>query len=213
MNSSFHTVARLRSIVSGSTCLALVISWQTAAMAGLFTLSQVTFEDGGVASGYFNFDPMTRVLGAYEITTTDGTSGSLKGHTYASGGTWSDQYFYYYDSGVYQYEVYAFSNNVIGGLPTDYSGLNLSLHTHITRSGIYPLEPGTSKAETSGSGSCEFTQRPVLGSGILPRLITSGSLVVTGVPDSGSSGLLLVCAVGALAGLARITSPRLQLSA
>ncbi len=48
-----------------------------------YTLSGVTFSDGGVATGYFVFNPTTQSFGDFSISTTAGSTGSISGGTYA----------------------------------------------------------------------------------------------------------------------------------
>jgi len=51
----------------------LLFSMQAQAAVVTYTLQDVTFEDGGTASGSFDFDTITMIFSNIEITTTAGT--------------------------------------------------------------------------------------------------------------------------------------------
>src|SRR5690349_20046028 len=62
--------------------VALALLWLASAPVGsastmLLTLDGVTFGDGAVATGSFEFDPVSGFLGTYSIATTDGSTGLL----------------------------------------------------------------------------------------------------------------------------------------
>lgn len=80
-------------LLSRTVCLGLTLTGLCALSAATarpasaqdltYTLSGVTFSDGAAASGYFIFNPATQSFGSFDITTTDGTTGSLPGGVYA----------------------------------------------------------------------------------------------------------------------------------
>lgn len=146
------------------------------------TLTGVTFSDGAVATGYFNYNPTTQTLGSFNITTTNGVTDKLPGGHYASGpGTVTSTS---YDSS------FGFSTPELA--PTFiHNHLGLSTSTHITSTGVYSLYLGTDISATGFSGSGELAP-----TGTAARGVTAGTLTVTSaaVPKASSTasfGLLL----------------------
>ena len=147
-----------------------------------YTLSGVTFSDGAVATGFFDFNPTTHVFSDFNITTTNGVSDADPGFNY-----------FYGPSGSYGQTlggvVYEFQSEV-----TPFPSLVLATASNSTSPGLYPLEPGNDVTSHGFGGSGEIT-----GQG--NRGIATGSLSVTNaVPEASTTvsfGLLL--AFGGLA--------------
>jgi len=157
------------------------------------TFTGVTFSDGAVATGYFNYNPAMQLLGGFSITTTNGLTDTLTGGHYAPGlGTVTSTS---YDSSF---------NFSTPELPPSFihNFLGLGTTTHITGPGVYLLFLGTDVTPTSFNGSGEFAP-----AGTAARGVTAGTLVVTNVlpaavPEASgtiSLGLLLALGLGSVA--------------
>lgn len=135
------------------------------------TLTNVTFDDGAVATGSFEFNPTTHAFSVLDVVTTNGLTDSLTGADYNGS-----------SAGASDYANYDFIFSTHGN-PSNY--LLLNPHTSITSAGVYALNPGTDVTPSSFGGSGEFAP-----SGVGARGVTAGLLAVTGggapVPESSS---------------------------
>jgi len=157
-----------------------------------FTLSGVTFADGGTASGSFVFNPAFVImyggpatpLSSFNITTTDGVTDSFAGIHYMSPGS------AYKLSDGYLGHNYSFVFNNLSGtggqlyLAPDYSG---------TATNVFPLIPGFNDPNLGASGSSETISST--------RQIVSGFLIESpaAVPEASATvsfGLLLALGLG-----------------
>ncbi len=156
-----------------------------------YTLNNVTFNDGAVAFGYFNYNPVFNTFGAYNITTTNGVTDSFTGANYQAG------------PDVAQPQglgggVFDFQNND-ATFPDPYTALLLNTEYPADVKGVYPLAPGYNLTPTGGfSGSGEYaTQTNALNEA---RVVATGSLVVSSaVPEASTTvsfGLLLALGLG-----------------
>src|SRR5262245_56952465 len=146
----------------------------------LFTLTGVTLNDGATATGSFSFNPSDQTYGAFSIITSDSISHT--GSLYILGSTVTD----YLSSP----DAFIFDN-----FSDQFHYLVLAFDGHIIAPGVYALEPGVPNGPGSFSGSGEFVD------GALDyRLLTSGVLTVTGVPETGGTLLSLVIGIIALFG-------------
>ncbi len=93
-----------------------------------WTLSGVTFDDTGTASGTFSTDSTTGNLIAYNITTTLGTT--LSGYVYDST-----------TSGIYGNNVFDPTSFLITGNNSFVPYINLAFVNPLTSPGVYPLVP------------------------------------------------------------------------
>ena len=185
-------LSRSALMLSALAALGLVAVRPAGAQDLTYTLSGVTFNDGGQATGFFDYNPTTGVLGNYAVVTTTGTGPAT--------GTGYDRQ----NSGPF-----LFTNQTFEFLTTNLPGslLGLSASSSITSPGVYTLNPGTFVASNTLSGSGEFTpagNRVVGPLGPVP-LPAQPSLVVTlavpAVPEASTSasfGLLLALGLGGL---------------
>lgn len=147
-----------------------------------YTLSGVTFSDGAVATGFFDFNPATQVFSDFNITTTNGVTDSDPGFNY-----------FYGPSGSYGQTlggmVYVFQSEV-----TPFPSITLATASDSSSPSLYPLEPGEDVSSHGFGGSGEITSGGNRG-------VATGSLLVTNaVPEASTTisfGLLL--ALGGLA--------------
>ena len=150
-----------------------------------YTLDKVTFADGAVATGTFDFNPTTGTFGAYDVTTTNGLTDGLTGLHYLPGSStpsFSSNYAFYFSQGLSKLIF-----NTVGpdGIP-----------------GVLPLQPGTSSSVHQLSASGEFAP-PAAGGLPLSRPISAGNLIATAaaVPEASTTvslGLLLALSLGGL---------------
>lgn len=176
-----------------------------------YTLSGVTFADGGTASGSFVFDPTlvamsgpATPISSFNISTTSGVTDSFAGANYQSPGNASKL-----NSGHAGHDgsfVFA-SFSTVGGsfsqtgqlfLAPDFGGSN--------GTSVFPLIPGFNDPNLGASGSSEnsFSQSGVS----TPRQIVSGFLIESpaAVPEAStivSFGLLLALGFGGAVATAR----------
>jgi len=124
-----------------------------------FTLSEVTFADGGTASGSFVFNPAFEIIyggpatpvSSFNITTTNGVTDSFGGTHYGGGSPGSA---YKLNTGYAGHNgSFVFNNlSTIGGqlyLAPDFSSNNG------TGTGVFPLIPGFNDPNLGASGSSE----------------------------------------------------------
>jgi len=164
-------------------------AWPSFAVPFTFTLTGVTFDDGATASGFFVLDPTTGTYGPFDITTSAGLT--FTGSQYSPGVGTAPSYLSSPDS-------FSFDNFSI-----DSHYLNLSYSGHITSTGLYTLDPGSSNGPGSFSGSSEFVD-----SSFDYRLIKAGALLVTStasVPETEGTVLYLAISLAALSGLQRLS--------
>lgn len=157
----------------------------------VYTLSGVTFNDGAIATGYFDFNPATQTFGTYSITTTNGVSDTLTGALYTpassqsqAGGSFSNVFIFATNKNVYNYLV-------------------LNTASSANAPGTYSLNLGFDLSVGGFSDSGELA--PV---NMVARGVTAGSLSVNNAPVPETSttvslGLLLALGVGSLAVTAR----------
>ncbi len=177
--------------LTGICILGLTTIRPAAAQNLVYTLSGVTFNDGAVATGSFDFNPTTQTFGPYSITTTNGVSDNLTGALYTptssksvAGGSGSDAFTFKTNSLVYNYLV-----------------LDTSLSA--TTPGTYSIDPGYNLSLGQFNRSGELA--PV---NMVARGITTGSLIVTNAPVPEASttvsfGLLLALGLGGVVVAAR----------
>jgi len=170
-----HTKLAWMLVIVSSTFLG---STSAKAQQLLFTLSGVAFADNAVATGSFIFDPSTNTFGDFNITTTVGITGdNYVGSDYSSlAGTKAT-----YSEG--NPNAYVFNNFPFGLNDNHY--LSLAVAVVITTPGTYALLPGNSTAQGEFGNSGEFVD-----SSFDVRLITSGNLIVTAVPEPQTWALL-----------------------
>ena len=147
----------------------------------VYTLNGVTFDDGAVATGYFDYNPTTQTYGTYNITSTNGITDNLLGSNY----TESVRANYGYNNDVFVIEQ--------GTDPI--STLVLDTLIPATRPGVFALYSGIRNPDGGFQGSGELTPSNI------GRVLTSGSLIVTpaAVPEAStvvSFGLLLALGAG-----------------
>ncbi len=167
--------------------LAIVASFgfarTSSAVPLLFTLTGVTFDDGGTASGFFIFNPSTQTYGAFDILTAGGTSA---GSNYSSVAGTSG--FSLSSPDVFIFDNFSFDDHY----------LSLSYSGHITGPGLYALDPGVANGIGSFFGSGEFVD-----SSFNYRLVATGFLTVAPlvpVPETGGTFLSLALGIVALTG-------------
>ena len=155
-----------------------------------YTLSGVTFADGGVATGTFTYSFTTGIVSAFDVTTTNGTSDGLLGTHYVAPtatATGTSNFLFTFNSGLD-----ALYLNALG--PDNVAGTIV-------------LQPGTIVGPRSFSASGEFAT-PVTGGLTLARVISAGNLIAVGSPvpeasTTASLGLLLLLGMGGLVVAAR----------
>lgn len=146
-----------------------------------YTLSGVTFSDGAVAAGFFDFNPTTQVFSNFNITTMSGVTDSDPGFNYFYGpsGTYAQTL-----SGI----LYVFQSEV-----TPFPSITLVTASDSSSPNLYPLDPGEVYSSGGFSGSGEITSAGVRG-------VAAGSLLVTNaVPEASTTisfGLLLALGLG-----------------
>jgi hypothetical protein len=134
------------------------------AQALLYTLSGVTFNDGGRANGSFIHDANSTTFVSYDITTTDSLTDAFTGFHYTTA-----------NSSAYSALPFLFNFNAGSPNPRHLLGLDLSRAFGATP-GTYTIQPGTLDADGDLSGNGELTAS-------LARAIVSGSIVVTPAPE------------------------------
>ena len=154
-----------------------------AAQQLMYQFSGVTFNDGAVATGFFDFNPTTSTFEPYNFTTTNGTSDGLTGVTYQPGPSQN----FFHDEGSAFTSFGLNSNSVAGNF------IGLTTTGAATSSGIYSLIPGTVLSTFSFQASGEFAPTA--------RSINAGFLIVTpaAVPEASTTtslGLLLALGLG-----------------
>ena len=185
-------LSRSALLLSALTALGLAAARPANAQNLTYTLSNVTFTDGGQVTGFFDYNPTTNIVGNYAVVTTTG-SGPATGTSYSR-----------LNSGPFLFNSRTFEF-LTTGLPG--SLLALSASSSITSPGVYTLNPGTFVTANSLSGSGEFTPtgNRVVGP-LSPAAPPAGpSLVVTfaapAVPETSTAasfGLLLALGLGGL---------------
>ncbi len=169
----------------GLCALGLTAARPVAAQNLVYTLSGVTFFDGAVATGYFNFNPTTNSFGNFDITTTNGVTDSLTGahYTVASGLTSSPPFAAFGTDYVFTAD----------STTANFHSLVLRTQAQSTSPATYALTTGTISPPTFFP-SGEFTPDA--------RVIATGSLIVTDanpVPEASTTisfGLLLMLGLG-----------------
>ena len=157
----------------------LTFSCPVAAQNLTATLSGVTFNDGAVASGYFDFNVATQTLSSFDITTTDGLGDGLTGANYTPA-TLGTNIAQDVSNGVFIFPQFHYL--VINSFP------------NITGPDVYALDTGVVESPSGFHGSGEFAPTS--------RVITAGSLIVTAaepVPEASTTvsfGLLLALGMG-----------------
>ena len=182
-------------IVALTIFIGLSLARSSHAVPMLFTLTDVTFNDGATATGSFAFNPTSGNFGTFLITTT--TSVSNTGSTYSSLAGTSTFY-------LASPDAFLFDNFSI-----DSHYLVFSFSGHITDPGVYALDLGVPNGPDSFLGSGEFVDA------LLDyRLVTSGFLTVTvpGVPETGGTLFSLVIGIIALSGFHLFQRHRLRLA-
>lgn len=162
-----------------------------------YTLSGVTFADGGTASGSFVYDPAlgggfgsSTPLSSFNITTTKGTTGSFAGYQYGGGSLGTA---YLLETGHLGHNgSFVFNNLSLSG---NGSGLYLAPGA-LVAPGEYALIAGFDDPNLGASGSSENTGFPST-----TRQITGGFLIETpaAVPEASTTvsfGLLLALGLG-----------------
>jgi len=161
-----------------------------------YTLSGVTFADGGTASGSFVYDPNfmpfsgpAQPLPSYDITTTKGISSPFAGAQYGGGSPGSA---YLLNTGYLGHNGSFVFNNLSG----TFSQLFLARGT-LVAPGKYALIAGFDDPNLGAGGSSE-------GSGQSTRQITGGFLITpaAAVPEAStmiSFSLLLALGLGSMA--------------
>ncbi len=158
-----------------------------------YQLSGVTFNDGAVAFGFFDFNPTTKAFGSFDITTTDGITDALIGAHYTPG-------FYAPDAITPgNYDIFQFISN-----DGKYNFLSLGTNVPAESPGFYTIQTGTvGVGYFSGSG--EFASINTAAN----RVVQTGSLLVTepaAVPEASTTisfGLLLTLGFGGFVVAAR----------
>ena len=181
----FSRILCLGLTLTSALALLEVAAHPAAAQELTATLTGVTFSDGAIATGYFNYDPTNQTLGSFDITTTNGVTDTLTGGHYAPSTVTATSY----DS------TFIFTTSQLPPAFT-YNYLLLGTSTHITSTGVYSLFLGTDVSATGFSGSGEFS--PAGGDA---RGVTAGTLTVTpaAVPEASTTasfGLLLALGMG-----------------
>ena len=97
-------LAGSKRILAAGAALSVSLAAPGHAVMLTWTLSNVTFNDGGTASGYFTYDADTNTFGALDIVTTNGSA--LTGFEYNA--QWSASH-----DGVNQYTFYPVWNRYI----------------------------------------------------------------------------------------------------
>lgn len=175
--------------LTGLCVLGLTAVRPVAAQDLVYQLTNVTFNDGAVASGYFNYNPATNSFGNFDIITTNGITDSLVGAEYKPG-TYAPMQF-----GPGSYNVFQFISNDV-----HYNSLTLDTKFNFpaTTPGTFLIDTGViSSIGTGFGGSGEFA--PISNMGTV-RVITAGSFSVTNaVPEASTTvsfGLLLALGLG-----------------
>ncbi len=164
----------------------------------LYTLSGVTFDDGAVATGAFTFDPTTKTFGAFDMTTTNGVTDTLRGVQYLPGASKTLPSATLPGASTPD-TIFTFTSTKSQTLALE------TVLTSATTPGVYALRPGRfAPAGTVMPGSPDQILNsgeliPV-GNGFGGRGILTGSLTVTGaagapVPEASTTisfGLLLI---------------------
>ena len=170
----------------------------------LYTLSGITFDDGAVATGSFNFDPTTRIFGTFDLTTTNGVTDTLRGVSYFPGASKTPPGAILPDAATPD-TIFTFTSTKAQTLVLE------TVLTSATTPGVFALRPGRfAPAGTVAPGSPDQILNsgeliPV-GNGFGGRGILTGSLLVTGsagspVPEASTTislGLLLTLGGAAL---------------
>jgi hypothetical protein len=160
-----------------------------------WTLSGVTFDDGGTASGSFVYDALTNTYSSIDITTTLGST--FPGATYT--GLVDSSFTLPSDTGL------------ILGAP-DFLGpiFQLIFQDHLTNSGgtVFLMNGAFDPIAVELTGSGEFTCEPPDCSSFTPdppRLVTGGTVSgvpATAVPEPSALSLLSMGLVALLVGAA-----------
>ena len=141
-----------------------------------WTLSDVTFDDGGIASGSFVFDALTKTYSSIDITTTSGSA--FAGTTYDA---------------------------LNGGFGTSNMGMLLGASGDLTNTDILLLLFGTALTDSGGTivlvgvgeGTCDNTDCSL---STRDRSITGGEVVGTiATPEPSALSLLTVALVALMA--------------
>jgi hypothetical protein len=156
----------------------------------LFTLTDVTFNDGSTASGSFFFNPSNQSYNAFNIITSNSLSDT--GSVYSRGMGTATNY-------LSSPDAFIFDNFSVNS-----HYLALAFAGHIMAPGVYALEPGVAAGAGSFSWSGEFVDIT-----LDYRLITGGSLTVTGIPETGGTLLSLMIGIIALFGFHLLQRHRL----
>ena len=190
MSSSLAFFPRLLSlslITTGLLVLGGIASRPAAAQDLVYQLVGVTFNDGAVASGYFDYNPANNTFGNYDIVTTNGVTDSLIGATYTPG------FYTPQEIGPGSYNIFQFISN---DGKYNFLSLGTEFNSPATAPGVFLIQPGVSEAGYF-AGSGEFTPLNAAGTN---RVITAGLFSVSAaVPEASTTvsfGLLLALGVG-----------------
>ena len=186
--------ARLVLMLTGVAALGLAAALPVAAQDLTYTLNGVTFSDGAVATGYFDFNPTTNAYGSFDITTTNGVTDTQQGATFVSGIAFP--------------QVLGFGNSSVHGTSFEFTAeggrsnaLILDTAGLPGTSGAFSLLPGSIIETSNLLYSGEFTYPPGVYTGSV-RVITAGNLDIPGmnpVPEASTTisfGLLLALGLG-----------------
>jgi hypothetical protein len=140
---------------------ASVINW---------TLSGVTFDDGGTASGTFSTDSNTGGVTAFDITTTGGST--LGGSVYDTT-----------TSALFGNNFFSSNSFILATLNGSSPYINLVFVNPLTSTGVDVLVPGTSVGSVVGSWECNNCD---------PRRGVVGGEAVSAVPEPSTWAMLLL---------------------
>ena len=183
-------LSRSALLLSALAVLGLAAARPAGAQNLTYTLSEVTFTDGGQVTGFFDYNPTTGIVGDYDVVTATGPATGT-GYNRLNSGP------FLFNSRTFEF--------LTASLPSSF--LVLSASSSITSSGVYTLNPGTFVTANSLSGSGEFTPtgNRVVGPPSPSSPPAGPSLVVTfaapTVPEASTAasfGLLLALGLGGL---------------
>ena len=140
---------------------AAIITW---------TLNGVTFDDGGTASGYFDYDTVTGQANTFDIQTTAGT-------TLVS--------FHYTTSNAFAYSNLFPSNSLAWVTNGSTRYINLAFASSLSAPGVVNLRPGDLASNFGLTGSWECDNCSNI------RDITGGSVTSGAVPEPATWALMI----------------------
>ena len=169
--------------LTGLCALGTLAARPAAAQELTYKLGSVTFDDGAVAFGYFDFNPTTGAFGPFDITTTDGVTDSLTGFNYTSASS-------------SPFQPFGGSDFFVFGSNSTINTLALVTDASATGPGLYTLAPGTVIDPNTIQNSGEFAPSA--------RAIETGYLYVVEtnpVPEASTTvslGVLLALGMGSM---------------